>query len=113
VACTSGTPPIPYDTHPMLIGADTDNGGVSGFWTGTIDEVRLFSAVRTSAEIWADMHTHKLSPTGAALVGEWTFDEGAGQTTADQSGAGNTGTLGATNAVETTDPTWAAAGAPY
>lgn len=31
----------------------------------------------------------------AALVGHWDFEEGTGTTTADQSGNGNTGTLGA------------------
>jgi hypothetical protein len=112
VSCTPGTPPVTYDTHPMLVGADTDNGGISGFWTGSIDEVRVFSAARTGAQIWADMHTHKLGPT-TGLVGEWTFDEGTGQTTADQSGSNNPGTLGAAGTAETTDPTWTNGGAPY
>ena len=43
------------------------------------------------------MHTHALGPT-TGLVGEWTFDEGSGQTSADKSGAGNTATIGATSA---------------
>ncbi|HVU51457.1 MAG TPA: LamG domain-containing protein, partial [Polyangia bacterium] len=112
VSCTPGTPPIAYDTQPMLVGADTENGGFGGFWTGAVDEVRVFSTARTASQIWADMHTHKLGPT-TGLVGEWTFDEGSGQTTADSSGAGNPGQLGATAAAETTDPTWLNAGAPY
>ncbi|HVZ71229.1 MAG TPA: LamG domain-containing protein [Polyangia bacterium] len=112
VGCSAGAPPITYDANPMLIGADTDSGGFGGFWSGAIDEVRVFSTARTSAQIWSDMHTHKLGPT-TGLVGEWTFDEGTGQTTADQSGSGNTGTLGATNTAETTDPTWVNSGAPF
>jgi hypothetical protein len=112
VSCTPGMPPVSYDTHAMLLGADFDNGGVSGFWSGALDEVRVFSTVRTASQIWADMHTHKLGAT-TGLVGEWTFDEGSGQTTADQSGTGNPGTLGATSAAETTDPTWITSGAPY
>ena len=89
-ACTPGTPPITYDTHAVLLGGDTENGGFGGFWSGALDEVRVFSTVRTADQIWADMHTHTLGPT-TGLVGEWTFDEGSGQSSADKSGTGNTG----------------------
>lgn len=39
------------------------------------------------------------------LVGEWHFDEGAGQYAYDSSAEGNTGTLGSTTAVDSYDPT--------
>lgn len=94
-----------YDRQPLLIGSDYAGGALDGEWRGALDEVRVFSTVRTADQIWADMHTHVLGPT-PGLVGEWTFDEGAGQTSADSSGAGNTAVLGATTAVETSDPVW-------
>jgi hypothetical protein len=111
-SCTPAATAAPlYDDHPLYIGGDVDNGTLQGFWNGAIDELRIFSKARTAAQVWADMHAHKLGPT-AGLVAEWTFDEGAGQTVSDSSGNGLTGTLGATSSVETGDPTWLSSGAP-
>jgi uncharacterized repeat protein (TIGR01451 family) len=42
----------------------------------------------------------------ATLAGHWPFDEGVGQTAGDVSGNGNDGTLGATAAVASDDPSW-------
>ena len=112
VSCQTMTAPVGYDTHAVMIGADNDNGTLGGFWYGSMDEVRLFSTARTSDQIWADMHTHALGPT-TGLVGEWTFDEGTGQTTADHSGTGNTATLGATSAAEGSDPSWVLSTVPH
>lgn len=111
-ACVQQTGPIVYDEHPFVVGADIEYGSPNGFWSGAIDETRVFSTARTPAQIWADMHTRGLGAT-TGLVAEWTFDEGTGQTTADKSGTGNSATLGATSAVETADPTWITSTAPY
>jgi len=107
VACFPATAPLGYDLHDLLIGADIENGAIDGFWAGPIDEVRVFSTVRTPAQVWADMHTHRLGPT-AGLVGEWTFDEGSGQTSADSSGLGHTATLGTSAGDTVRDPAWVA-----
>jgi hypothetical protein len=112
VVCLPSSGAVPYDTHALLIGADVDNGSLNGFWNGALDEVRLFSTARTPEQVWADMHTHSLGTT-TGLVGEWTFDEGSGQTLADSSGHGNTAVLGATNAVETADPTFVTSTVPH
>jgi len=40
------------------------------------------------------------------IMGLWPIDEGSGQTAYDYSGKGNRGVLGATSAVETSDPSW-------
>ncbi len=40
-------------------------------------------------------------------VAFWKFDEGTGQTVNDTAGQSNSGTLGATSAADTDDPTWA------
>lgn len=111
VSCTPSTAASLYDDHPLYIGADVDNGTLQGFWNGAIDELRIFSKARTAAQVWTDMHAHKLGPT-AGLVAEWTFDEGTGQTVSDSSGNGATGTLGATAGAEAGDPTWSSPGAP-
>ena len=109
-ACLGSGPPV-YDGHDLYLGADSDGGSVNGFWVGALDEVRIFSRARTAAEVWADMHVDQLGPM-EGLVGEWTFDEGSGQTTADSSGNGNTGTLGLTLSSEPTDPSWIASTVP-
>ena len=105
VACTPLSGPIAYDSHPLWIGADMDNGLQSGFWNGTIDEVRLFSTARTAEQIWTDLHTHQLGPTDG-LIGEWTFDEGSGQTAGDSSGKTQDAVLGTSSADEASDPVW-------
>jgi hypothetical protein len=40
------------------------------------------------------------------LIAHYLFDEGTGQTTADSSGNGRTGTLGSSAGVDSNDPTW-------
>lgn len=107
IACFPATAPLAYDAHDLLIAADIENGAIDGFWTGAIDEVRVFSVARTPAQIWADMHTHQLGPT-PGLVGEWTFDEGTGQTSADSSGLAPAAILGTSAAVDPRDPIWLA-----
>jgi hypothetical protein len=110
-ACAGGVTPA-YDAHPVLLGADIENGALDGFWHGTLDELRIFSSTRTGDQVWADMHTHELG-AAAGLVGEWTFDEGTGQTTNDTSGTSNTGQLGATTGVEASDPVWVTSTVPH
>lgn len=110
-ACATNTPAA-YDNSPMMIGGDSNNGVIDGFFDGSLDEVRVFSAARSGDQIWADMHTHQLG-AAATLVGEWTFDEGSGQTAADSSGNTNTVTLGATGSAEATDPAWVTSGVPH
>ena len=110
-ACATNTAPA-YDNSSVMIGADSNNGAIDGFFAGTLDEVRVFSAARTADQVWADMHTHRLGAT-ANLVGEWTFDEGSGQTAADSSGLANDVTLGATGSADATDPAWVSSDVPH
>jgi hypothetical protein len=112
VSCLAAAGAITYDSHDLLIGADVDNTVLQGFWNGNLDELRLFSSARTPEQIWADIHTHKLGAT-SGLLGEWTFDEGSGQTAADSSGNAEDAVLGATGAVEASDPAWVTSGVPY
>jgi hypothetical protein len=112
VSCVAGSGAPLYDTHPVLIGGDVDNGTPQGYWAGQLDEVRVFSTARSADQIWADMHTHALGHT-TGLVGEWTFDDGSGQTAADGSGSGNDGTLGTSSSVEAADPTWVTSTVPH
>ena len=75
----AGTGTIANTTHPFTVGArswNTTPYPYQAFFPGVIDEVRLFSGVRTEAQIVADMHTY--GPTSTTnLVAYYDFNEGA------------------------------------
>ncbi|MBL8056602.1 MAG: hypothetical protein JNK29_07885, partial [Anaerolineales bacterium] len=80
-------------------------GGLNGFafFSGALDEVRVSNSVRYSAAF-----TVPAAPftADANTLGLWSFDEGAGQTTLDESASNNTGTLGAGPDADAADPAW-------
>lgn len=85
--------------------------GVGGF-PGDIDEVRIWNAVRTPAEI-ARWMTLPLTGEEPGLIGYWKFDEGAGQIVLDNCPLANQGVLGFTTAIEAEDPAWELQGVPF
>ena len=108
---TASTGQIDYDGQPLLFGGDSTTGPACGF-VGTIDEVRVWSSVRTQAEIQQDM----MQQGGGAepsLVGYWSFNEGQGEVAHDGSGTGNDGQLGATTGVALDAPEWVASTVPF
>jgi hypothetical protein len=80
-------------------------GGLGGYpyFDGTIDEVRISDVVRYSGDFqpWSAAFS-----ADANTVGLWHFDEGMGQTVADDSASGNDGTLGDSGSVDGADPLW-------
>lgn len=82
VARAAANRSIGYDSNPLLIGAESDNENIGYFFTGNIDEVRVWELARTAGEIRA---TRNLRLTGqeAGLRAYWRFDEGSGSTVAD------------------------------
>jgi hypothetical protein len=74
---------------PLSIGC----AGTAGkFWTGKIDDVRIWSVVRTEAEIAAHYQTEFSAPP-AGLVANWKFNESSGLTAADSTPAPDDATL--------------------
>ena len=84
------------------------------YFTGYIDEVRIWDTALTQTEIQAYMTT---SPTGneTGLIGYWNFNEGSGTTASDATSNSNDGTIyGATwstdvpftGSTTTSDLTW-------
>ncbi len=74
-------------------------GDGSFFWQGSLDEVRLYNAALTQAQVQADMYS-TASAVPASLKAYYSFDQGtaggnnAGNTSlTDQSGNNSTGTL--------------------
>ena len=76
---------------------DTNGTAPNGTFAGIIDEVRLWSAPRTPAQIAQTMST-EIPATSTSLFAYWRFDEGTGQTAGDDK-TGYPGTLVA-------NPTW-------
>lgn len=77
-----------YAKADFCIGAHPGKAG----WDGLIDEVRLWSVPRTEAQVREAMHGPVPAHT-PGLVGQWTFNEGAGELCVDSSGQRNHGTL--------------------
>jgi Concanavalin A-like lectin/glucanases superfamily/Secretion system C-terminal sorting domain/Calcineurin-like phosphoesterase len=74
------------------IGTSINSAGVTeGFFTGRIDEVRIWNIVRTDAEILANYNAELTSGTG--LVSRWGFNEGLGTTGANSVAGGPVATL--------------------
>ena len=78
----------------------TGTSSCIGFFSGVIDEPRVWNYARSEAQIQAALSTELTSASG--LVGRWGLNDGTGSSTAaDTSGSGLTGTL-------TNGPTWVA-----
>lgn len=85
---------VDTDWHFVTITTNTginsdslDMGGTTtSYFTGIIDEVRIYNRVLSEAEI--RYHYDRGGP-----VAHWKFDEGSGSTAFDSSGNGNDGTL--------------------
>jgi autotransporter-associated beta strand protein len=77
-----------YNAHPPLTPYTTSIGllvrAKNGF-RGDLADVRLWNAVRSQAEIQANMHL-RLSGTETGLAHYWPFDEGTGATVYDRAG---------------------------
>jgi Concanavalin A-like lectin/glucanases superfamily len=76
-------------TGELQIGAETEH---SEYFSGRIDEVRIYNRVLNSAEVGADMEAPLITPKEGP-VAAYSFDEGSGTTVADVTGHGHTGTI--------------------
>ena len=72
------------------IGWDAQQG--DKFYTGKIDEIRIWDDIRTQTEIKANMHT-ELSGSEANLVAYYNFNDGSGTTPTDLTSNSNDGTM--------------------
>lgn len=83
--------------NPLIIGNDTLQART---FDGLIDEVRVYNRTLSPAEV------QKLYNWAPGPSGYWPMDENTGQYVYDRSGSGNTGVLGSSSSVQSTDPTW-------
>jgi hypothetical protein len=82
----------------MWIGASS-NGGGEQYFTGKIDEVRIWNTPRTASQIQDNM-LRVVDPASANLVATYRFDEGAGTTLTDATANALNGTLANMDAVD-------------
>lgn len=73
---------------------------------GAVDDVRFYDRHITEQELVTIMESPP-GPNEPGLKGYWDFNEGQGQSAADQSGFGHLGILGGSVEVDASDPNWA------
>ena len=86
---------VPSTAFPQSIGKISDTGiaGQTRYWTGRLDEIRVWHRALNGAELDANRNHHIDPLTANNLVGYWRFNEGTGTNTVDLSTSGNDGTL--------------------
>jgi len=109
----SGTTPqgavVDHSNDDLYIG---ESAGQTRAFDGRMDEIRLWSLVRTQGEIQENMNEY-LTGSESGLTGYWCMNEGTGQIAADLTGNGNNGQLGSATGVDSNDPTWIPTNWPY
>ncbi|MBL0048951.1 MAG: T9SS type A sorting domain-containing protein [Bacteroidetes bacterium] len=83
------------------------SGEMSTKFKGNLKSFRRWNRILTDIEI-ASNYQGFTNLTQTNLIGNWSCEDGAGQTFLDLSGSGNSGVLGSTNQIEGSDPSWAA-----
>lgn len=77
----------------LNVGRFTPNGGMSvRYFTGFIDEVRIWNQTRSVGEIQSDYNS-ELNGTETGLIGYWKFNDASGTTANDSTSNNNDGTL--------------------
>jgi len=100
--------PLTYSVNNALfIGAEADGDNnlipeTGVFFTGKIDEVKIYNYARTQKQIIEDMNANHPAGSANSMVGYWKFDEGNGTTVYDSS----TNKLNGTLQSGTSIPTW-------
>ncbi|MFC1620995.1 DUF2341 domain-containing protein [Candidatus Omnitrophota bacterium] len=84
---------------PFLI-----SNGDGRYFSGKIDEVRVWNVARTQTQIRENMYK-ELTGSESNLVAYYKLNEGSGQTVTDSAGSSD-GHLGVTTGSEASDPSW-------
>lgn len=84
---------VPSTAFPLCIGRWSEGSGTpSRYFSGQIDEARIWDRALSRSEILAGYNRH-ISPTSTGLVGYWNFNVTSGTNIPDQTSNGNAGTL--------------------
>jgi len=93
---------LPTPVLDLELGVQAITGAGQTFLSGDVDEVRIWSVVRSAAEIAAN-YDKEVSAATNGLVAYYKFN-GTGQVVVDSSASGNNGALGTGPADEAADP---------
>ncbi len=93
VASGNANAAIGYDAHAVLLGAQSQNGVLGNWFSGTIDEVRFWNSALSQSTIQANLN-RTLTGSESGLVAYYNFDSVTNGTAADITGNGNTAVLG-------------------
>ena len=104
---TPAVGPVETNTGLLAIGARPDT---YGFFSGDIDEVRVWNVARDEADLQAKKNVG-LQGNEAGLVGYWRLD-GTGEAVVDRTSLCNDGTLGMMYGPDAADPVRIASTAP-
>ena len=95
---------LPLENLPFRLGIEDINTFGHTFFNGSLDEVRFWNVVRSSAEIAANYQA-SIAPASTGLVAYWNFNEAeSSQSVNDVTAHGNNGTLGADATAASDDP---------
>ena len=103
-----------FDNNPVVstLYFGTRSDAMDRYYSGAIDEVRIWSAALTQSEIQANM-TNYLNGTETDLLAYYRLNDVAGQFGYDFTGHGYNATLGSTNQSDDNDPDWLQTNWPY
>jgi len=80
---------ISTSSTQLILGSE----GSATYYTGSLDEIRLFNVAKTEAQIRTDMFQGGTLASSTGLVARYKCDEGSGTSLEDSSSNTNTGTL--------------------
>ena len=90
LTCTlANTNALPTGSERWLLGKKWDE---PNYFPGKMDEIRIWNVARTQTQIQNSMNS-TISPTTSGLVGYYKMDEASGNSAADATGHGYTGTV--------------------
>ncbi len=103
-----------FDNNPQIstMFFGTRSNAMDRCFSGSIDEVRIWSTALSQSEIRANM-TNYLNGSETDLLAYYRLNDVAGQTGYDFSGHGYSATLGSTEGTDNNDPLWIQTNWPY
>lgn len=99
---------VPQNTA-QTVSLARERSGIPKYFSGLIDEVRIWNVARSAQEI-ADNMNVKLTGSEPGLVAYWQLDEGSGDTATDATGNAHDMRLGDEVGADSADPAWVSPG---
>ncbi len=99
---------VPQNTA-QTVSLARERSTIPKFYSGLMDDVRIWNVARTASEIAANMNV-ELTGGEAGLVAYWKLDEGSGDTAFDATSNAHDMRLGSATGHDDADPAWVSPG---